>query len=102
MPTLKDPGSALFAFGTSVRRSAYPKGFGPYVVAWLFNYSVNAKNSFGGYVGAEPRTLWFVHGECVAFSEKYGPLTLKDPLSMVTIRAAGKEMGLIEAPPAPR
>tara|TARA_R110000796_G_scaffold236323_1_gene355706 strand:- start:360 stop:716 length:357 start_codon:yes stop_codon:yes gene_type:complete len=55
LPRLKDPNSAQFSFGTCEKRSlgSIPiKGI-PVQYGYLIVASTNAKNSYGGYVGAQ-------------------------------------------------
>lgn len=57
---LKDPDSAKFQFG-SIYRDAIPGGFTSpkAVLVWRHDVMVNAKNSYGGYVGFQPyRFAW--------------------------------------------
>lgn len=49
---LKDPDSAKIRFGKPTRGVAYSHG--EPVLAWFSPVYVNAKNSFGGYVGEKP------------------------------------------------
>ncbi len=48
--TLKDPNSAIFRHGT-VEKDAIIGGGGSAQLAWVSSLYVNAKNSYGGYVG---------------------------------------------------
>ena len=52
LQTLKDPYSAMFRFSTPTRGVSH--SLGEPVLAWYSLVYVNAKNSFGGYVGERP------------------------------------------------
>lgn len=63
---LKDPGSAQYNFVGPPKRGHFkwfgPAEFGFYGVVW-----VNAKNSFGGYAGAEKYNYLIRHGRVIKF-----------------------------------
>lgn len=63
--TLRDPESARYRFGTLTKAyGAY--GVWNYSTPWsgyLLPVEVNAKNSFGGYVGFKPYVVFFHQGE---------------------------------------
>ena len=52
LQTLKDPDSARFRFEKPTRGVSH--SLGEPVLAWYSQVYVNAKNSFGGYVGERP------------------------------------------------
>lgn len=58
---LKDPMSAVYDFRPTLRRAVAKGGlmdnFAKYY-GWVFEVSINAKNSFGGYTGA--KTYYFM------------------------------------------
>ena len=56
-PKLKDPMSAVYDCGNP--RRAWTNVFGKLTYGWAVNCTVNAKNSFGGYVGAKPYGFLF-------------------------------------------
>ena len=75
---LKDPFSAQYKFGNP--RKGYRKGGLTFDIAygWIVPVQVNAKNSFGGYVGFE--NLYFmISGELienVTYNYRYGDVVL--------------------------
>jgi len=78
---LKDPYSAQFTFGTcqkgyeqSVPIMGLPVAFGYYIEG-----TVNAKNSFGGYVGAKKFTLLMKNGRGVRIRMESGESGLMMP-----------------------
>ena len=58
---LKDPYSAVYTFQRPVRSWA----FGDEQIRWAVCGTVNAKNSFGGYVGAPPFVVYYKNGRAV-------------------------------------
>ncbi len=63
--SLKDPSSAQYQF-SPIRKSYYvEKSHGTPIFAWGRPASVNAKNSFGGYVGARMYMFFFRDGNLV-------------------------------------
>ena len=69
LSVLKDPDSAKLAF-LSVEKDAIQKQLlSPEAVpVWVSNVSVNAKNSFGGYTGAQPWRIAWHKGQLFAYS----------------------------------
>jgi hypothetical protein len=72
-PNLKDPYSARFTdFGVCKKHVSYfaireaSKGF--YVAGYMISFSVNAKNSFGGYTGATPFIAFLRENQILAVS----------------------------------
>ena len=55
--TLKDPASAIYECGDP--RRGWTNRFGNIAYGWIVYCSVNAKNSYGAYVGARPYGLLF-------------------------------------------
>lgn len=51
-PKLRDPMSAIYNCGNP--RRAWTNVFGRITYGWAVNCTVNAKNAYGGYVGAKP------------------------------------------------
>lgn len=49
--TLKDPDSARFTWPNDFRSGWYQRPFGQRYFGWITCGTVNAKNSYGGYVG---------------------------------------------------
>lgn len=64
--TLKDPQSAIVRFGTLQKGCYRATQFSAPKFAWRLRASVNAKNSFGGYVGAQPYDYYFLGDRLVA------------------------------------
>jgi hypothetical protein len=63
---LRDPDSAQFRFG-AISKSWYRQSiFHPTKFAWELPMEVNAKNSFGGYVGFKPHAAYFIGETLVA------------------------------------
>ena len=54
---LKDPYSAIYECGRP--RKAWTNVFGRIIYGWAVACTVNAKNSFGAYIGAQPRGYLF-------------------------------------------
>lgn len=57
---LKDPYSAIYEFGTPYKgwcQSGFTTLFG-----WIVPFSLNAKNSYGGYTGISPNAVMFIDG----------------------------------------
>ena len=50
---LKDPGSARYKFAAP--HKGWCKFNGKVNYGWIVDYTVNAKNSYGGYTGAKPQ-----------------------------------------------
>ena len=67
---LKDPESARITWGT-IAKGWFRQGFGKTRFAWLLPSEVNAKNSFGGYVGDKPWHFFFRGDEIVGIGEPY-------------------------------
>lgn len=62
-PRLKDPASAHYKVGEPVRataRNGLLFGGGIGFAGYIVDVELNAKNSFGGYTGWEPWTVFFV------------------------------------------
>src|SRR5438552_8899390 len=70
---LKDPESARITWG-SIDKAWFKEDFGKTRFAWRLPASVNAKNSFGGYVGAQPWAFFFRGDQMVGFGEPYATL----------------------------
>lgn len=63
---LKDPDSARFSWPNEFRNGWYkPFGFHRKVFGWYTCGTVNAKNSYGGYVGKEPVIGVIANGKVV-------------------------------------
>lgn len=62
-PKLKDPMSATYQCGNP--RRAWTNVFGNLTYGWEVNCMINARNSFGGYVGAKPYGFLFKDGRVV-------------------------------------
>ncbi|WP_142890244.1 hypothetical protein [Klebsiella variicola] len=67
---LKDPYSAQYTFGNP-EKAWFKDGIlaesgGAIRYGWLVPITVNAKNSFGGYTGAESHTVFYSHGKIVS------------------------------------
>jgi hypothetical protein len=73
--TLKDPDSAQYAWN---KADGPNRGYGSYAfpkdcyVGWAVCVSINAKNSYGGYVGAQ-RWLFIIRNNTVTFGIKDSP-----------------------------
>ncbi len=67
---LKDPDSAKFEWvGEPQHEAIQPAFASPRATpVWVTTVQVNAKNSFGGYTGAEPFVLAWSHGRIVAYT----------------------------------
>ncbi|WP_080783232.1 hypothetical protein [Klebsiella variicola] len=64
---LKDPYSAQYTFGTP-EKAWFKDGIlaesgGAMRYGWLIPITINAKNSYGGYTGAEAHTIFYSHGK---------------------------------------
>lgn len=99
LPRLKDPGSAQFGWGKSVEKRAYRTFLGSKKIAWTFQFSFNAKNSFGGYVGARPAALYCIDSTFVAASEGEPggvsvTLNLDKPMTISDVRTRAADMGI--------
>lgn len=69
LPQLKDPESARFTFRTIRRGSYFSYLTGAWIIAWVSVVEINAKNSYGGYVGArEWDFFWGDRDHLVAIS----------------------------------
>jgi hypothetical protein len=78
-PTLKDPSSARVE-GTSTAQIGTCKNiFGPSWHGWYVALGINAKNSFGGYSGAETYYVWFEHGKPVKLTSPENPCAMFTP-----------------------
>lgn len=64
---LKDPESARFKF-YEPRKEIVMQGMGKAVTAWVTKVDVNAKNSYGGYVGFTPYLYAWKDGKVIAKS----------------------------------
>lgn len=60
--TLKDPASAVIEYGSIGKGCFLRSGAKAWRFAWDQVAEVNAKNSYGGYVGAKPYHFYFQHG----------------------------------------
>lgn len=71
---LKDPQSAQIT-ARSIERGWYRAPLEPHIrYAWDYTLMVNAKNSYGGYVGSQPWTFYFRDGNnCVAIDSYSSP-----------------------------
>ncbi|QGX91265.1 hypothetical protein EFZ10_06250 [Tatumella sp. TA1] len=67
--TLKDPYSAHYNFGL-VGKAWCKSGFTTYY-GWLIPVTVNAKNSYGGYVGNTPMAFLYTKGQVIDFTASY-------------------------------
>ena len=70
-PTLKDPDSAEYKFETPYRQ-ALPAGvfnMKKFWLGWEVDAQVNAKNSYGGYVGYTPYSFFFQGDEIRATAQ---------------------------------
>jgi hypothetical protein len=56
---LRDPYSAVYTFERPVRAWGF---FGEDPIRWVVCGTVNAKNAFGGYVGAKHFMAHYLHG----------------------------------------
>jgi hypothetical protein len=67
---LKDPDSARFEWVSEPRHEAIQPAFAsPHAMpVWVTGVRVNAKNSFGGYTGAEPFALAWKNGKIIAYT----------------------------------
>ncbi len=70
--TLKDPYSAKYIYQTPVR--AYSNlaisGYNHYWQGWAVFVSVNAKNSYGGYIGSQTYAILFRGNKAYTFFEQ--------------------------------
>lgn len=64
---LKDPDSAKYHFLEP--HKGWCKFNGKVNYGWIIDYTLNAKNSFGGYVGAKPQFAFVKDG--VAYHQEY-------------------------------
>lgn len=75
--TLKDPESAIYAFSPAPIKGWF-RGKGEKVrYAWKISYTVNAKNSYGGYTGSKVHWRWYRGDAMVGlgwFHDEYGKL----------------------------
>lgn len=71
---LFDPYSAVYEFGEPFKGKTWGGAFGG---GWKYgdivNYTVNAKNRFGGYVGATPGVALWQNGRFIGVKEAYVP-----------------------------
>ena len=69
---LKDPYSAVYTFSQPQKgyqaKAPVPFGPGGYWLGYRVDVMVNAKNSFGGYVGAKKYTFWFRDNQLLTIS----------------------------------
>lgn len=56
-PKLRDPTSAVYTCGSP--RRAWTNVYGKITYGWAVNCTINAKNAYGGYVGAKPYGFLF-------------------------------------------
>lgn len=61
--SLKDPDSGRFRWGTPVRSWYCRSASSPVKFAWLVSLGVNARNSFGGYVGEQHYRVFFLNDQ---------------------------------------
>lgn len=66
MASLKDPMSAVISFDNLYKASYRANGFSSPKFAWSMVASVNAKNSYGAYVGAQNYWFYFIQDTWVA------------------------------------
>lgn len=71
---LKDPESAKFEEWSAPRRDIIQQGFASPVpiLVWITSVNVNAKNSYGGYVGFQPYFFAWKNGMLYAFCSQRG------------------------------
>lgn len=71
---LKDPESAKFEEWSEPRRDIIPEGFASPVpiLVWITSVNVNAKNSYGGYVGFQPYLFAWKNGKLYALCSQRG------------------------------
>lgn len=70
-PTLKDPDSAEYKFQKPYRQ-ALPAGvfnMKKFFLGWEVDAQINAKNSYGGYVGYSPYSFFFQGNEIRATAQ---------------------------------
>lgn len=72
--TLKDPYSAVYVFDQSPQKRIARGGspYGPFSIVWTVELSVNAKNSYGGYIGDHRYTCYFIDRkitECADYTQ---------------------------------
>jgi hypothetical protein len=71
LENLKDPESARFKFNDVPPRQSWVREaplFGRrFASGWLVSFEVNAKNSYGGYVGFKPYAFIFRDGKIIAY-----------------------------------
>lgn len=72
IPTLKDPESARVEGISPALLGTCKNIFGPSRRGWFVELRINARNSFGGYAGAETYDVWFENGR---------PVDLRSPLN---------------------
>jgi hypothetical protein len=71
---LFDPYSAVYEFGAPYAGKAWGGAFGGgWKYGYIVEYTVNAKNRFGGYVGAKPYTAVFQNGRLLGVKPEYVP-----------------------------
>jgi hypothetical protein len=66
--SLKDPDSAKFAWPNGFTDGWYRIPFGKKVTGWITCGTVNAKNSYGGYVGSSAVIAGIRNGAVVGFN----------------------------------
>jgi len=64
--SLRDPMSAVIQFGTIGKSSYTANAFSSPRFAWSLLVSVNAKNAYGGYTGAQTYWFYFLGEKCCA------------------------------------
>ena len=62
---LKDPSSAQIQYGEARRFVRFTPADGSYLAAWVLPYSVNGKNSYGAYAGADLHGMIIRNGQIV-------------------------------------
>lgn len=72
---LKDPMSALYSF--SEPKEMWCKIDGKVRYGWVVDYMINAKNSYGGYVGAKPQ-FSLINNDEVLNPEWYSRASCRD------------------------
>src|SRR5690349_7663897 len=78
-PSLKDPESARVESISSAHFGTCKNVFGPSRQGWYVALTINARNSFGGYAGAEPYYVWFENGRPVDLTSPLNPCAVFIP-----------------------
>ncbi len=99
--TLLDPFTAMHGFGEPEK--AYYSTWrwlwwGSYRFAWHVPVAVNARNAFGGYVGARHYSFWFLDDNLVAFGPP-GYDWQRDPYEVGGGGLTAEQAGLVKANP---